>query len=106
MRGTIERFLTDEIVLYKRQGRKKALNANSVRQGTAMSRIEKNRNLITNVDGVDQIRNVTCVFFFNDYNLKFGDYLSLPDETEVREIIYFDDQVIEYGGDKYVEARV
>ena len=106
MRGTLEAYMPHEITLYKARPRRGNLSAGYTRIGTAQARTEYIRDLITNTDGVDVIVNRICVFFFNDLRVQSGDYLSLPRDEEVREIISFDEQVLEEDDDFYAEVKV
>jgi len=106
MRGTLEAYMPHEIVLYKARPRRGNLSSGYTRLGTAMARFEYVRDIVTNQDGVDVLVNRICVFFFNDLRVESGDYLSLPRDEEVREIISFGEQVFEDDDDHYAKVKV
>ena len=106
MRDTIESYMPTEISLYKARGSGRKLTSGSVPIGIARARVEFKTETITNQDGIDLIHNIICVYFFNDLDIVEGDYLSLERDTAVREIITFNECIIDEGGENYVEAKV
>jgi len=106
MRGTIEAHMPTEIKLYKTRGLDRKLTRGAVLVGTARARVEYKTQFITSPEGVDLVHNIICVYFFNDLDIAEGDYLSLENDTAIREIITFNEDLIRAGGENYVEAKV